>query len=69
MRSISIKIGNVTTWFSHTLPYSFALHHSTNLLALYAFTSSPFTIGNHKNLSMISQHVFLSLHNIDAFEH
>ncbi|KAH9758995.1 s-adenosyl-l-methionine-dependent methyltransferase superfamily protein [Citrus sinensis] len=79
MGSVSLKIGDGTARFKRATICSSALNIlmlfsvvTTNLFALYAFTSSPkdgqihSLIHNHKNISLISEHVSLILKEIDS---
>lgn len=79
MGSVSLKIGDGTARFKRATICSSALNIlmlfsvvTTNLFALYAFTSPPkdsqihSLIHNHKNISLISEHVSLILKEIDS---
>ncbi|KAJ4702086.1 S-adenosyl-L-methionine-dependent methyltransferases superfamily protein [Melia azedarach] len=79
MGSVSLKIGDGTARFKRATICSSALNIlmlfsviTTNLFALYAFTSSPkdqqnpSPVHNHKNISLISEHVSLILKEIDS---
>ncbi|XP_031270172.1 uncharacterized protein LOC116128573 [Pistacia vera] len=79
MGSVSLKIGDGTARFKRATVCSSALNIlmlfsviTTNLFALYAFTSSPKDNQNHpllhhhRNISLISEHVSLILKEIDS---
>ncbi|CAN4126773.1 unnamed protein product [Withania somnifera] len=81
MGSVSLKIGDGTARFKKVSYCSSALNLlmlfsvvTTNLFALYAFTSSPkkpyhhhlFLSNTHKNISLISEQVSLILREIDS---
>ncbi|KAL1815731.1 hypothetical protein ACET3Z_018305 [Daucus carota] len=79
MGSVSLKIGDGTARFNRATLCSSAVNLlmlfsiiTTNLFALYAFTSSPepehhsFHLSHHKNISLISEQVSLILREIDA---
>lgn len=80
MGSVSLKIGDGTARFKRATLCSSALNIlmlvsvvTTNLFALYAFTSSPdhtsqqtHLNNHHKNITLISQHVSLILREIDV---
>ncbi|CAN1323133.1 Probable methyltransferase At1g29790 [Linum perenne] len=77
MGTVSLKIGEGTARFKRATLCSSAANLlmilsviTTNLFALYAFTSSPPKSNNngliHKNISLISHHVSLILREIDS---
>ncbi|KAK0576538.1 hypothetical protein LWI29_019224 [Acer saccharum] len=82
MGSVSLKIGDGTARFKRATICSSAVNIlmlfsviTTNLFALYAFTSSPDhhnqnhlqqPLHDHKNITLISQHVSLILREIDS---
>ncbi|KAF8410477.1 hypothetical protein HHK36_003006 [Tetracentron sinense] len=78
MGSVSLTIGDGTARFRRASLCSSALNLlmlfsvlTTNLFALYAFTSSPTNHPvhhTHKNISLISEHVSLILREIDSSE-
>ncbi|WOL00459.1 hypothetical protein Cni_G09172 [Canna indica] len=83
MGSVSLKIGDGTARYRCATIFSSAVHLlmlasvlTTNLFALYAFTSSPSAGpilllhhgagGGHGNVSSISEHVALNVSQIEA---
>ncbi|KAK1391195.1 S-adenosyl-L-methionine-dependent methyltransferase superfamily [Heracleum sosnowskyi] len=77
MGSVSLKIGDGTVRFKRATLCSSAVNLlmlfsiiTTNLFALYAFTSSPkhhsFHLSHQKNISLISEQVSLILREIDS---
>ncbi|XP_068640596.1 probable methyltransferase At1g29790 [Aristolochia californica] len=75
MGSVSLKIGDGTARFKRASVCSSALNIimlvsvlTTNLFALYAFTSPPHRIHQspHKNISVISEHVSLIVREIES---